>query len=197
MLKILALSALFTMLFPIFLLAESEYNVKKGDSLWKIAQKYDLGVTEVIEVNPQINNPNLIYPNEKVQIPTSDAIKHTEHIVIQLTNQLRARHGLSILRPSQRLSVAARFKAADMLEANYFDHKSPTEETIFNLLSEYDISYQRAAENIARGQQTPHQVVQAWLANPEQKANLFADFTHIGVGYIEDGKYWTQLFIKQ
>ena len=44
------------------------HTVVRGESLWKIAQKYDTDVTEVIRLNPQIKNPNLIYPGQKVRV---------------------------------------------------------------------------------------------------------------------------------
>lgn len=44
------------------------HTVVKGETLWKIARSYDVALEEVIARNPQIKNPNLIYPGEKVQI---------------------------------------------------------------------------------------------------------------------------------
>lgn len=44
------------------------YTVVKGDSLWRIAQRYGVAVTSVIALNPQIKNPNLIYPGQKVRV---------------------------------------------------------------------------------------------------------------------------------
>lgn len=48
------------------------YVVKKGDSLWKIAsQYYGSGAKyhDIVKANPQIKNPNLIYPGQKFIIP--------------------------------------------------------------------------------------------------------------------------------
>lgn len=44
------------------------HTVVKGERLWRIARKYDADVTEVINLNPQIKNPNLIYPGQKVRV---------------------------------------------------------------------------------------------------------------------------------
>lgn len=44
------------------------HTVVKGESLWRIAGKYGVGVSQVITLNPQIKNPNLIYPGEKVRV---------------------------------------------------------------------------------------------------------------------------------
>ena len=43
------------------------YIVKKGDTLNKIARKYDVSVQSIINLN-NIKNPNLIYPNERLII---------------------------------------------------------------------------------------------------------------------------------
>ena len=43
--------------------------VRKGDTLWAIAGEYGVELTELIRANPQIKNPNLIYPGEQVVIP--------------------------------------------------------------------------------------------------------------------------------
>ena len=43
------------------------HTVVRGDTLWKIAVKYQAGVSEIITANPQISDPNLIYPGQKVR----------------------------------------------------------------------------------------------------------------------------------
>lgn len=45
------------------------YTVKKGDTLWGIAKRYQVALTALIAANPQIKNPNLIYPGNRVSIP--------------------------------------------------------------------------------------------------------------------------------
>ena len=44
------------------------YVVRKGDTLWGIAKKYGVNLAALIANNPQIKNPNLIYPGDKVKI---------------------------------------------------------------------------------------------------------------------------------
>ncbi|WP_440895803.1 SafA/ExsA family spore coat assembly protein [Amphibacillus sp. Q70] len=195
--KLLILSVLFLLIHPIHTMAESVYTVQPDDSLWKIALRYQIGVTEIIEVNPQIENPDLIYPKDKINIPNIDVIKHTEHIVIQLVNQERVENGLNELRPDEQLSKVARLKSADMLENNYFSHTSPSYGLPFEMIQGFDIQYDQTATNIARGQQTPHEVFRGWMNTPEHREIILGDFSHIGVGYVEDGKYWTQMFIKR
>ena len=46
-----------------------ELEVKAGDTLSAIAAENNLPVQDVIDANPQIKNPNLIRPGEKVKLP--------------------------------------------------------------------------------------------------------------------------------
>ncbi len=43
------------------------YTVKRGDTLWGIANRYGITVSQLVSIN-QISNPNLIYPGEKIRI---------------------------------------------------------------------------------------------------------------------------------
>ena len=45
------------------------YIVKKGDTLWAIAKRYGVTLAALIAANPQIKNPNLIYPGDRVKLP--------------------------------------------------------------------------------------------------------------------------------
>ncbi|MCM3157493.1 spore coat assembly protein SafA [Bacillus subtilis] len=44
--------------------------VQKGDSLWKIAEKYGVDVEEVKKLNTQLSNPDLIMPGMKIKVPS-------------------------------------------------------------------------------------------------------------------------------
>ena len=47
---------------------EESCTVRKGDTLWGIAQRHGVSLTALIAANPQIKNPNLIYPGDEVNI---------------------------------------------------------------------------------------------------------------------------------
>lgn len=49
------------------------YSVVRGDCLWKIAQAHGVSLSALIAANPQIKNPDLIYPGDKVTIPAGGA----------------------------------------------------------------------------------------------------------------------------
>ena len=44
------------------------YTVRKGDTLWAIAKGRGMTLAALIALNPQIRNPNWIYPGEKVRV---------------------------------------------------------------------------------------------------------------------------------
>lgn len=47
------------------------YIVMKGDTMYKIAQMYNISLESLILANPQINNPNLIQIGQVINIPTT------------------------------------------------------------------------------------------------------------------------------
>lgn len=127
---------------------------------------------------------------------SSSSVSAYEKKVVELTNAERAKQGLAPLTLDTELSKVARIKSQDMKDKNYFDHNSPTYGSPFDMMKSFGISYKSAGENIAMGQTTPEQVVQAWMDSPGHRANIMnSSFTHIGVGYVASGNYWTQQFI--
>ena len=66
--------------------------------MWKIAVKHQIGLSEIISANPQIKNPALIYPNQKLTIPNIDDVKSLENEVIKLVNAERAKQAFLPIR---------------------------------------------------------------------------------------------------
>ena len=119
-----------------------------------------------------------------------------EQEVLDLTNAERAKQGLEPLKLDKELSKVARVKSEDMQKNNYFSHTSPTYGSPFDMMDQFGISYRAAAENIAMGQRTPEEVVNAWMNSDGHRKNILSSsYTHIGIGYVENGNYWTQMFI--
>ncbi len=178
-------------------LADMTHTVQKGDSLWKIAVKYEVGLSEIKAANTHIKNYDLIYPGDKIKIPTTDSTASAyEKEVVRLVNIERRKAGLNELEYDWQLSRVARYKSQDMRDNKYFSHTSPTYGSPFQMMKNFGISYRSAGENIAKGQATPSAVVNAWMNSSGHRANILStSFTHIGVGYVADGRYWTQMFI--
>ncbi|PFU29589.1 CAP domain-containing protein [Bacillus cereus] len=137
-------------------------------------------------------------PAEQKPAEEAKSLSEFEQRVVELTNAERAKQGLPALKIDTELSKVARIKSEDMQKNNYFDHNSPTYGSPFDMMKKFGISYTSAGENIAQGQHTPEEVVQAWMNSAGHRANILNNgFTHIGVGYVESGNYWTQQFITK
>ena len=177
--------------------AATSHTVAAGDTMWKIAVRYQVGLSEIKAANPQIKNPDLIYPGQVLAIPSTDSlVLDYEKEVVRLVNEERASRGISTLKHNWELSRVARYKSQDMKDNKYFSHTSPVYGTPFQMMKSFGITYRSAGENIARGQSSPESVVKAWMNSSGHRANILnASFTEIGVGYVADGRYWTQMFI--
>ncbi|HHW47726.1 MAG TPA: SafA/ExsA family spore coat assembly protein [Clostridiaceae bacterium] len=176
------------------------HTVKWGDTLWKIAVKYQVGLSEIIQHNPQIKNPSLIYPGQKIVIPNIDDVKALEDEVIKLVNAERAKRGLAALKANWQLSRVARYKSQDMVNKGYFSHTSPTYGSPFKMMESFGLKFSAAGENIAYGQRTPQEVMNAWMNSPGHRSNILnPSYNEIGVGLARTKSgvnYWTQMFIK-
>ncbi|PLS02442.1 CAP domain-containing protein [Neobacillus cucumis] len=127
---------------------------------------------------------------------TSSTLSAFEQKVVDLTNQERAKNGLPALKADTTLSKMAHEKARDMSANNYFSHTSPTYGSPFDMMKKFGITYSYAGENIAMGQQTPQEVVNAWMNSEGHRKNILSpNFNYIGVGYVAQGNYWVQDFI--
>lgn len=126
--------------------------------------------------------------------PASEAAE-----ILRLVNRQRANSGLAALTLSDKLCELATLKAQDMVANNYFDHNSPTYGTPFEMMKRFGVSYSSAGENIAAGQRTPEEVMNAWMNSSGHRANILnASYTELGVGIAVGSKgiYWVQLFRK-
>lgn len=159
------------------------------------------GDADVIIPQPDNNTPSVDtdtnQPETDNDAPSTDTGMHEfEREVIRLVNEIRVKNGLSELALDTELSRVARIKSQDMKDNKYFSHTSPTYGSPFDMLKKFGISYRSAGENIARGQSSPEAVVNGWMNSEGHRANILnSSYTAIGVGYVADGNYWTQLFI--
>ena len=49
------------------------YTVKKGDTLWALSRANGVTVQDIVDANPAIKDPNLIYVDQKIEIPGKQA----------------------------------------------------------------------------------------------------------------------------
>lgn len=121
--------------------------------------------------------------------------------ILELVNQIRAEAGVGALTLDTNLSKAATIRAIELDYSNTFAHSRPDGRhwnTVFSLCGVG--SYIKAGENIAAGQKTPEQVVEAWKNSKGHYENMIdTSFTKMGIGYSSSGVgtykvYWAQLF---
>ncbi len=95
---------------------------------------------------------------------------------------------------------SARAHSQDMAANGYFSHTGLDGSQPWDRMSAAGYVWSAAGENIAAGQPTPQQVINAWLTSSGHCANIMSDsFTEIGVGHAYSasapyGHYWTQNF---
>jgi hypothetical protein len=132
-------------------------------------------------------------------------------LVRKLTNDVRARHGLSVLQSSGRLDAVARAHSADMCRRGFFDHTNPDgagpAQRLATAFPEYrgsageNIFMIDSSQDLIRG---PHdrarvaaQLVDGWMESPGHRQNILEPgYTHLGVGIhaTTDDVFATQLF---
>lgn len=134
--------------------------------------------------------------------PTDEDTTDSEHAfikeVVNLVNAERAKEGLSPLSIDTKVQAAAMVRAREC--EKQFSHTRPDGSSFTTALKEQNVSYRSAGENIAWGQRSPEEVMNAWMNSSGHRANIMdPDFTTIGVGYYENAQgtgYWCQIFTR-
>lgn len=141
--------------------------------------------------NGNTNNGNTQKPND------NGYNSSYEQQVLNLVNKERRSQGLSALSLSAEAQQAARVRAKEIVSS--FSHTRPNGTSCFTVLNEIGAKYTSAGENIAKGQKTPEQVVEAWMNSPSHRANILSSkYTKLGVGCYFNGSntYWAQMFLN-
>lgn len=203
----------------------STYKVMPGDTMWGIAKKYGVGLSDLLTANPQIKNSSLITVGQTINIPNTTStpnvpstpstpsvpstpstpsvpndIRALETEVIRLVNAERTKAGVPALTENSEVSRIARIKSEDFIKNNYFSHNSPVYGSPFDMLRSFGVKYTAAAENIAIGQKTAAEVMNSWMNSSGHRSNILnSTYNQIGVGVARNDRgilYWTQIFIR-
>jgi uncharacterized protein YkwD len=117
--------------------------------------------------------------------------------IVYLTNKQRSLHGCGALRVDARLTAASTAHSAFMAQSGAFSHIGRGGSNFaFRIKTAH---YPRPfSENIAFGYRTGVDVVKAWMASPEHRANMLnCKATTVGVGAVFSANgtpYFTQDF---
>jgi len=124
-----------------------------------------------------------------------------EKQLVDLINKERTSRGLSPLTIDENLSKVAHIKAEDMKGNNYFSHTSPTYGSPFDMMKQFGISYNAAAENIAENSDivSAHYAIMNSSGHRDNILNPY--FNKVGVGVVsnstDNGIIVVEMFIKQ
>lgn len=93
--------------------------------------------------------------------------------IIYETNKERRKAGLPELMKDPQLSQSAEMKLQDMFQKQYFQHISPTGDSVSDVVRKTGYEYIVVGENLALGIfGGDEQVVAAWMASPGHKKNI-------------------------
>ena len=127
-----------------------------------------------------------------------DTMSQFQQEVVELVNQERAKAGLNPLTVNADVTAAARIRCVE--QTSSFSHTRPNGSSFSTVLDEQGVNYMSAGENIAYGQRTPEEVMNAWMNSQGHRENILnSRYTSIGVGCYQSSNgtlYWTQLFIS-
>lgn len=119
--------------------------------------------------------------------------------VLDLVNAERGKERLKPLKLAKDLNHYAQIRAKEITKK--FSHTRPDGRSCFTVVPKY--GYRILGENLAGGQRSPEEVVEAWMNSPGHRANIMnPNFEELGVGYlyVDNSKYrhhWAQLFRKK
>ncbi len=125
----------------------------------------------------------------------SEQLQDYAYQVAAIVNRERAVNGLKLLKYSDTLSDAAIVRANEI--QTYFSHNRPDGTSCFTAVTNMGIRYRYIGENIAYGQKSPEDVMNAWMNSSGHRANILSenfDYIGIGVTYKNGTYYWTQFF---
>lgn len=84
---------------------------------------------------------------------------------------------------NERLDVAAQLHADDMLARSYFAHRGPDGKTVRERARLAGYEWSAIGENLAEGQQSVDEVVEAWMRSPGHRENILdRKYTETGFG---------------
>lgn len=163
------------------MLADEEAALKKAQEDAKKAEEEAKNAQASLEQEQQVANE--VVNNGSFQSQ-----------VVSLCNQKRAEAGLPPLVEDATLDGLAQIRAGEIVSV--FDHTRPDGSSCFTVLD--GVQWNACGENIAAGQISPEEVVNAWMNSEGHRANILSPkFNKIGVGYVtggDYGTYWSQLF---
>jgi uncharacterized protein YkwD len=114
-------------------------------------------------------------------------------------NREREQHGVEALAFNWELARVAQYKSQEMAELGFFGHGSRIYGEPNEMLLRFGIQFSAAGVNIAKGQNSSREVVDAWLSSSAHMENLLNEnFSSAGVGitFHDEIPFWTLILIS-
>jgi uncharacterized protein YkwD len=113
-----------------------------------------------------------------------------EQAVLAEVNNFRAQNGLPPVQLNQTLNKVAQSHSDFQAATGKMSHEGAGGSQVSDRVSAAGYRWRSVNENVAWNQQTPQEVVQAWINSPGHRANLLSpSVKEVGIG--ENNKYWT------
>lgn len=199
-----------------FLSADKSATSASASAVTTAAPKTDAPVTTAPPVTAAVTTPAPVITTTTTAAPVTDTgveefigrynqrlqeqwEKDFADKVFELTNEYRVKNGKPKFKKLESLNKVAVIRAWEILYDYRSDHTRPDGQKFSTAYKENGIQYHFCGENIAAGQSTPEEVMDAWINSPNHKSNILSDkFTYLGVGmyYKKEGYryYWAQEF---
>ena len=172
----------------------------------------DEGATSIASAEAQqswIDTPTAAMPPPNSAAPTAGLPPAQEfaQAVLAEVNRVRAQGRIcgnlpfgptAPLSLEDRLMDSAQHHAVDQARHRVMSHSGSNGSSPAERATAAGYAWHRTAENVAMGQTTPGEVVDAWLKSPGHCRNIMdPTYVHMGIGRAEDERgipYWAQSF---
>ena len=112
-----------------------------------------------------------------------------------ILNGLRNDRSLPGFTYDARLDAAAQKHAQDMVDNDYFSHDSLNGDTVRERIQAEGYDPRGWAENLAQGQQSQGEALQAWINSPGHNRNLNAPLEEFALGVAGSGRELTWVLV--
>ena len=121
--------------------------------------------------------------------------------LIALINAERGKNNIPLLAFNQEVARLARYKSEEMKRHGMLCHQSLVYGSPEQMLSRFAVPQATVGANIAMGQESSREVMEAWANSKYHYANMMnAEFTGAGVGLGVDDNgiyYWTLILVGE
>jgi len=121
--------------------------------------------------------------------PLLETDAQAEKEMLELINAERSTAGLNELALDPEISEVARLHSEDMWRRQYFAHENPDDESPIERMSEGDIDFEFAGENLALAR-TVLRAHRGLMESPGHRENILdPGFRRVGIGVVDGGMY--------